>query len=72
MTSLKIKVDYYPNGFGLMRSSEQQTKTFKDEMSCIEWCRRNHSKIGVINEYRTFGEPLTHFEIMDAIKGKVR
>lgn len=72
MGSLKIKVDYYPNGFGLMQPSEWQEKTFKDEMTCIEWCRRNHSKIGAINEYRTFGEPVFLFEIMDAIREKAR
>jgi hypothetical protein len=55
-----------------MQPSEWQEKTFKDEMTCIEWCRRNHSKIGAINEYRTFGEPVFLFEIMDAIRGKAR
>lgn len=72
MGSLKVKIDYYPNGFGLMQQSEWQEKTFKDEMSCIEWCRRNHSKIGAINDYRTFGEFVSHFDIMDAINGKSR
>ena len=53
-------------------SCSPSTESFKDEMSCIEWCRRNHSKIGAINDYRTFGESISHFEIMDAINGKTR
>ena len=72
MKGLKIKVNYYPNGFGLMHPSEWQEKTFKDVTSCMEWCRRNYSKIGAINEYRTLGQPISHFEIMDAINGKAR
>ena len=48
--------------------SEWQTKTFKDEMMAVEWCRRNYLKIWRINDYPTHGELMPHFQIMDAIK----
>lgn len=64
---IKIKVLY-----GSLFDSEWQTKTFKDETSCMEWCRRNSEKIACINDYRTKFQPISHFEIMDAINGKVR
>lgn len=66
---VKISVDYYPTGFGIMKESSWQDKTFKDEMSAIEWCRKNYKNIGVINNYRTLGQQISHFEIMDAIRG---
>lgn len=50
--------------------SEWQTKSFKDEMSAIEWCRRNAKKIGYINDYPTYYQPVSHFEIMAALKNK--
>lgn len=62
---IKIKVLY-----GTMFDSEWQKKTFNDETSCIEWCRKNSEKIGCINDYRTGFQPISHFEIMDAINGK--
>ena len=61
---IKIKVMY-----GTLFNTEWQDKTFKDETSCIEWCRRNSNKIGCINDYRTGFKPIGHFEIMDAIRG---
>lgn len=62
---IKIKVLY-----GELFNSEWQKKTFNDEISCIEWCRRNSKKIGCINDYRTGFQSISHFEIMDAINGK--
>lgn len=53
-----------------MFHTEWQNKTFNDETSCIEWCRKNSEKIGCINDYRTGFQPISHFEIMDAINGK--
>ncbi len=57
---IKIKVMY---------DTTWQDKSFKDERSCMEWCRRNYAKIGCINDYRTFFRPISHFDIMDAIRG---
>lgn len=62
---IKVKIQ-----FGEGFNTEWQDKSFKDEMSCIEWCRRNYAKIFCINDYRTFYEPIPHFAIMDAINGK--
>ena len=61
---IKIKVLY-----GSLFNTEWQDKSFKDEMSCIEWCRKNAAKIVCINDYRTFNQPISHFEIMNAIRG---
>ena len=55
--------------FGELGNCTWQDKTFKDETACIEWCRRNYQKIGCINDYRTGFKPISHFEIIDAIKG---
>ena len=62
---IKIKVLY-----GRLFYCEWQKKTFKDETSCIEWCRKNSEKIGCINDYRTGFRSISHFEIRDAINGK--
>lgn len=61
---IKLKILY-----GKLFNTEWQTKTFKDETSAIEWCRKNSSKIGCINNYRTGFQSISHFEIMDAIRG---
>ena len=45
-----------------------QDKSFKDEISCIEWCRKNHENIMSINGHYTFGELLSHFDIMDILR----
>lgn len=66
---IKINVNFYPDGFGILKPNSWQEKSFADEMKVIEWCRKNASKIGCINDYRTFGEKVSHFEIMDAIRG---
>lgn len=55
--------------FGEVMNCSWQDKTFKDETSCIEWCRKNAKKIACINDYRTGFAPISHFEIMDAIRG---
>ena len=62
---IKIKVLY-----GKSFDSEWQDKTFQDETKAIEWCRKNYAKIACINDYRTVYQPISHFEIMDAIRGK--
>lgn len=49
-----------------------QKKSFKDETSAVQWCRKNHEKIGCINDYRTFFAQVSHFDIMDAIRGKAK
>lgn len=66
---VKICVEFYPKGFSLLGEYSIQEKSFVDEIKCIEWCRRNHEKIGCINNYRTSGRHVSHFEIMDAIRG---
>ncbi len=61
---IRIKVLY-----GSLFNTTWQDKTFKDETACIEWCRKNHAKIGCINDYRTTFQPISHFDIRDAIRG---
>lgn len=55
---------------------ELQEKTFKDEISAIEWCRKNCNKIDSINGLiypKWMGispaEFWTSFKIADAIRG---
>lgn len=55
--------------FGKPFNMTWQDKSFKDENAVIEWCRRNADKIGCINDYRTNFKKLSHFEIMDALRG---
>ena len=55
--------------YGQAFDTEWQDKSFKDENQAIEWCRKNAAKIVCINDYRTFNQPVSHFEIMDAIRG---
>ena len=69
MANVKLTVEFYPEGFGIRKKHSWQTKTFADELSAIEWCRKNYLKIGVINNYRTLGLPISHFDIIDAIRG---
>ena len=57
---VKIKVM-----FGTLFNTTWQDKTFKDENSCVEWCRKNSAKIGCINDYRTGFQPISHFDIID-------
>ena len=71
----KIKVDilYYPNGFDITKIFEPgswQEKSFKDEMAAIEWIRKHSQNIMEINDYPTLGQPVSHFEIMDAIRSR--
>ena len=65
---IKIKVNFGTNIF----NATWQDKTFKTEMDAVEWCRRNYAKIWIINDYQTLGQPIPHFEIMDAIRGIAR
>lgn len=61
---IKVKVMY-----GELFNTNWQDKSFQDETAAIEWCRRNWKKIGCINDYRTNFQQLSHFEIMDALRG---
>ena len=61
---IKIKILY-----GELFNTQWQEKSFKDETAAIEWCRRNYKKIGCINDYRTGFKAISHFEIMDALRG---
>jgi len=64
---LKLKVLYGSSAL----DTEWQDKSFKDENAAIEWCRRNYAKIACVNDYRTFFQQVSHFEIMDAIRGVI-
>lgn len=61
---IKLRIMY-----GELFNTEWQEKSFKDEITAIGWCRRNYKKIGCINDYRTNFQPISHFDIMDAIRG---
>ena len=61
---VKLNVKY-----GEFMHSEWQVKTFRDEYVAMEWCRRNYKKIQCINDYRTFYQPISHFDVMSAIEG---
>ena len=47
---------------------EEQKKVFKDEITCIEWVRKNCDKITSINGYLTYKQILTHFDIIGLIR----
>ena len=64
---IKISVD-----FGTLGSSTWQDKSFKDIESAIMWCRKNYQKIWCINDFRTFGQPISHWDVMDALHGVER
>ena len=68
-SKIKVCIWYFPEGFGLMKPNEYQDKTFQNAYALMEWCRRNYQKIGAINDYRTFGQQMSHYDIMDAING---
>lgn len=62
---MTVKILYGEN----IINSEWQTKTFKDEMAAVEWCRRNAKKIVRINDLLTGNQPVSHFDVMDALRG---
>ena len=67
MKKVKIKISVH---FGISPfSSTWQDKSFNDIESAIMWCRKNYKKIWCINDFRTFGRPISHFDVMDAING---
>lgn len=47
----------------------EQSKSFKDNASCIEWCRKNYENIYSINGIITMGRKLSHFDVMDCLNG---
>lgn len=49
-----------------------QKKTFKDETSAMEWCRRNYKKIARMNNFWTGGKEISHWDVMDALNGRSR
>lgn len=50
------------------KNNDVQKKSFKDEKAAMEWCRRNYKKIFRINDRLTLFEPISHFDIIDAIR----
>lgn len=65
MAKIKLKVKFGKSIF----NSSWQDKTFADFDSAIIWCRRNSDKIFCINDFRTFGKPISHWDVMAAIGG---
>lgn len=66
MEKVKISVVFY-NGEKTLSPfkslfKDPQEKVFEDKDSCIVWCRRNQDKIHSLNNFRTFGEPISHFK----------
>lgn len=55
--------------YGEPGNTNIQTKKFKDVGSCIEWCRRHYKNIDRINDLRTYFQQISHYEIIDAIRG---
>ena len=53
----------------IMFNYNWQEKSFKDLESAIMWCKRNYKNISCINDFRTFGQPISHFDVMMAIDG---
>ena len=49
-------------------NAEWQDKSFKDEMSALEFIRKHRLKIHGINYHICNAELLSHFEIMDLIR----
>ena len=66
---MKVTVDYYPEGFGLMKPSSYQEKSFKTETDFIIWYDKHYEKIGSVNNMRTSGLKATHFQLLAALKG---
>lgn len=55
------------NGIDVLEM-DHQTKTFKDESSYIEWCRRNSKHIFSINGNVTLGLKVSHFSLIDYLR----
>ena len=70
LANIKLTVWFFPNGFGVMKPNSYQEKTFKNFESLVTWCRNNYQKIGALNDWRTFGQSINHFDIMAALEGK--
>lgn len=49
--------------------STYQLKVFENEDDLLMWCRRNAKHIQAINGTVTDGQPLTHIEIVRAVRG---
>lgn len=47
-----------------------QTKNFKNESDAIAWIRKNCENIMSINGIPTYGENISHFDIMNCFKGE--
>lgn len=60
---MKVEVEWKERG-------NFQTKTFKDQTACMQWCRVNCENIYSINGITTYGQRLSHFDIMDCLSGR--
>lgn len=47
----------------------EQVKKFNDMDKALQWCRSHYKNILWINDYCTYGEPVSHFILMDMIRG---
>ena len=60
---MKVEIEWKERG-------NFQTKTFKDQNACMQWCRTNCRKIYSINGIYTYCQELSHFDIMDCLTGR--
>ena len=64
---ITVIIEFYPDGFGLMKPHSLQKKSFANSQKLIEWCMKNYEKIGMVNYHRTLGQPISRFELLCAI-----
>ena len=64
---IEIRVRFKRNADDIL-GGDTQVKRFKDDMSCMEWVRKNHEKIISINGNLTYGQQVGHFDLMRLIE----
>lgn len=62
------KVQFYIYWGESFVGAERQDKTFNSMENAMIWLARNHKKVQQINECPTYGNRISHFEILDAIR----
>lgn len=60
---MKVEIEWKERG-------NFQTKTFKDQNACMQWCRTNCKNIYSLNGIYTFCQVLSHYDIMDCLNGR--
>ena len=61
---IKVTVLYGDN----ILDSSYQEKSFKNEVSYVNWCTKNHEKILSINGHQTYQLPVNSFDLLGFIK----